>query len=828
MGAVWLRARAQLRGRLLASLLLALLVGLAGGVVLAAVAGARRSDAALPRFLAASRTTDTLVYITGPENEPGRTAGTELAAEVRAVAALPQVRAAQRVSPLILSGSDPARRSGPSRQLGWVGLDRSGHEAFGRPMVVAGALPRPDRADETAVDEEFAWRHGLRPGASFRVGIYTRAQFGPAGEGVPIPPDGPAADLRVVGIVRFPDDLLPVAERRDEVDADESSYLFLTPAFWRRYGPDLANYGIIITVDLHRDHADLAAFTKALQRRLPGRAVVSPGEFVDGGTGIVGVRRATALETAALLAFAALAALTALLLIGQTLGRQVILESAEYPTLRALGMTPRQLVGVALVRAVAIGAVGAGLAVASALALSPLTPIGVARRAELDPGAAADWPVLAAGSLAIFALVLVGAALPAWQAARARGDTLGVIGPAGPGRPSWVAGALAAAGVRPAAVTGVRMALEPGRGRTAVPVRAAIAGATAAVCAVVAVGSFGAGLARLGGSPPAYGVTWDVAVGGFASAAAGEPIADRLLADSKVAAVVGLIGAFDVSVDGRPVPVLAMEERKGSLSPTVTEGREPLRPDEIALGSATLRSLGRRVGDTVTVAAGERPARRLRVVGRVVLHQPGWDSVISPGKGGLVHPDELRRLAPTPLSAYAGSFLIRFVPDADPERAVAELRRDFTGLMFAPRPHAEVRNLQRVGGLPGLLAGLVALLALAMMTHTLVTSVRRRRRDLAVLKTLGFVRGQVAATVAWQATTFAAVALVLGVPIGLAAGRWAWQLTAAALGVDSGPVVPLAAVLAVAAGTVVAANLVAVLPGRAASRLRPAVALRSE
>jgi predicted lysophospholipase L1 biosynthesis ABC-type transport system permease subunit len=96
-----------------------------------------------------------------------------------------------------------------------------------------------------------------------------------------------------------------------------------------------------------------------------------------------------------------------------------------------------------------------------------------------------------------------------------------------------------------------------------------------------------------------------------------------------------------------------------------------------------------------------------------------------------------------------------------------------------------------------------------------------------VLKTLGFVRGQVKATVAWQATTFA-VALVLGVPIGLAAGRWAWQLTAAELGVDSAPVVPLPAVLAVVAGTVLAANLVAAVPGRAASRLRPAAALRSE
>ena len=114
------------------------------------------------------------------------------------------------------------------------------------------------------------------------------------------------------------------------------------------------------------------------------------------------------------------------------------------------------------------------------------------------------------------------------------------------------------------------------------------------------------------------------------------------------------------------------------------------------------------------------------------------------------------------------------------------------------------------------------------MTHTLVTSVRRRRRDLAVLKTLGFTRGQVGATIAWQAITFAVVAFAFGLPLGVAVGRWAWQLTADALGVSSAPVVPLAAVLAVAAGAVVAANLVAAVPGRAASRLRPATALRSE
>jgi hypothetical protein len=828
MNAVWLRARAQLRGRLRASLLLALLVGLSGGVVLAAVAGARRSDAALPRFLAASRTNDTMVFVSGPSRQPGQPAGSDLAAELRAIAGLPQVLDAQRFSPLILAAADPAGRSGPSRQQGWVGLDRAGYELLGRPRFVEGSPPDLGRADEAAVDEELAWRHGLRAGSVLRIGIYTRAQFGPAGEDLTIPPEGPAVSLRVTGIVRFPEDLLPVAERRDEIDADESSQLYLTPAFWRRYAPNVATYGTLIAVDLRRDHDDLPAFTEAVERSLPGRAFVSPGEFVDGGTGTAAVRRATALETAALLAFAVLAAMAALLLVGQTLGRQVILESAEYPTLRALGMTPSQLVAVAMIRAAVVGGVGAGLAAAVALALSPLTPIGLARRAERDLGAAADLPVLAAGGFAILAFVLVGAALAAWRAARGRGDALGLLGPSGPGRQSWTAAALATAGAGPAAVSGVRLALEPGRGRTAVPIRTAMAAATAAVCAVVAAAGFAASLSRLAGSPPAYGVTWDVAVGGFASADASERAARRLLDTPEVATVAGLMGQLDVVVDGRSVPVLAMEERKGSLPPAMIEGREPLRPDEVALGSTTLRRLGRRPGDTVSVVVGDRPARRLRVVGRLVLHQPSWDSVVTPGKGGLVHPDEFRRLAPEAFPAYPGSFLVRFAPGVDRDRAVAAFRRDFGGFIFPPRPHADVRNLQRVGGLPALLAGLVAVLALVMMTHTLVTLVRRRRRDLAVLKTLGFVRGQVAATIAWQATTFAVVALTIGLPLGIAAGRWAWELTAAALGVDSGPVVPGSAILAVAAGTLLAANLAAAVPGRAAGRLRPATALRSE
>ena len=106
--------------------------------------------------------------------------------------------------------------------------------------------------------------------------------------------------------------------------------------------------------------------------------------------------------------------------------------------------------------------------------------------------------------------------------------------------------------------------------------------------------------------------------------------------------------------------------------------------------------------------------------------------------------------------------------------------------------------------------------------------VRRRRRDLGILKTIGFVRGQVAATVAWQATTLAVVALLVGLPLGVAAGRWAWLLVNQGLGSLADPVTPAIALVVAVPATVLVANLVAALPARAAAATRPAVVLRSE
>ena len=95
------------------------------------------------------------------------------------------------------------------------------------------------------------------------------------------------------------------------------------------------------------------------------------------------------------------------------------------------------------------------------------------------------------------------------------------------------------------------------------------------------------------------------------------------------------------------------------------------------------------------------------------------------------------------------------------------LERSFGRTVLKQLPAEDVVNLQSVDRLPLLLAALIVLLGVMTLGNTLVTSVRRRRRDLAVLKTIGFVRPQVAAVVAWQATSFALLALLVGLPVGI-------------------------------------------------------------
>jgi ABC-type antimicrobial peptide transport system permease subunit len=122
----------------------------------------------------------------------------------------------------------------------------------------------------------------------------------------------------------------------------------------------------------------------------------------------------------------------------------------------------------------------------------------------------------------------------------------------------------------------------------------------------------------------------------------------------------------------------------------------------------------------------------------------------------------------------------------------------------------------------------VAVVAVVAVGFALVTTVRRRRRALAVLKTIGFTRRQIATSVAAQATTVVAVALAIGIPLGLVVGRVTWSRFASNIGVVAGVVWPTIGIAAVGAGALLVGNLAAAFPARSAARTRAAVVLRSE
>lgn len=137
-------------------------------------------------------------------------------------------------------------------------------------------------------------------------------------------------------------------------------------------------------------------------------------------------------------------------------------------------------------------------------------------------------------------------------------------------------------------------------------------------------------------------------------------------------------------------------------------------------------------------------------------------------------------------------------------------------------------NFGQAVNFPLLLGITLALFGAATLAHLLFVTVARRRREIALLKVLGFVRRQVVAVVCWQATTVSVVGIVVGVPTGVALGDFVWRAFASNLGAVPVAVVPLGLVVAIGAGVVVFGNLLALAPAALATRLHPAEALRED
>ena len=811
-------ARAQWRQRRAATVALILLVGLAGGVVLAAVAGARRTDTAMDRFVAYNRPVDVAVVVNDPALRPK-------------VTALPQVEAAGQAIFVFMQTS---RRAGASSSSGFAAFATLGEtlRSVRRPLMIDGRLPRADRPFEAVVNEGAARENHLHVGSRIRTYAYTaeqELQAGTSGFGQFGGPAGPAYTFRIVGVIREPSDVksIPASVVKDAFYEGDSS-LTTTPAFLRRYAADLGFgspqevFGAeFVAMRLRHGSADLPAFGRAVRRIIgPGAQILAGSDTLDAS---VRVGRATHLEAIALLVFAALAGLAALLLIGQAVSRQVALDSTDHATLAALGLSRRQRAAVAMVRAAVVGLAGGLLAVVVAVALSPLTPIGLARKAEIQPGLSANVAVLAVGAVVVVLLVVARAAAPAWRATRASSDDALARASVRPGR---LSAAVANAGLGPVARTGIEMSLERGRGAA---FRTALLGTAVAVAGVVGALTFGDSLHHLVATPREQGWNWDVIVGNpnsqpFSPDAIRNTMTPKLAANHFVGAFSAIAPVSGVTVDGHSVDqFLGVQSVRGSLSPTLVHGRTIRRANEIILARDTLRDVHRRIGQTVTVAAGDRHTT-MRIVGEPLITTAG-DLSPNLSSGGATTIDGVRRVIP---DAPVFEFLVRFKPGVDHRAAVLSLRHDFGRVVLAPFPGGEVGALARVDALPYILAATLVVFAIAALGLTLSSAVRRRRRDLALLKTIGFVRRELSAMLAWQATTLALAALAIGIPIGIALGRGTWQLEASSIGSVSPSLVPLAGVLLVVPATLLVANVLAGWPGWIAGRVHPASALRSE
>jgi ABC-type antimicrobial peptide transport system permease subunit len=137
-------------------------------------------------------------------------------------------------------------------------------------------------------------------------------------------------------------------------------------------------------------------------------------------------------------------------------------------------------------------------------------------------------------------------------------------------------------------------------------------------------------------------------------------------------------------------------------------------------------------------------------------------------------------------------------------------------------------NFGEAVNFPLIFGVMLAVFGAATLVHLLVVSVSRRRREFGLLNALGFVNGQVSATVAWQATTVAIVGIVIGVPLGILIGRATWSAFASNLGFVPVSIVQGWLLAALIAGILVAANLLAALPALAARRSQAGQLLRTQ
>ena len=801
--AAWTRLECQRRWRSLAAL--ALLVALATATVLTAAAGARRGQTAFDRLWA--RTLPATLTVL--PNQPGF--------DWSRIRQLPEVSA---LTTFAVAGYDLVGYPSAAQNTGFPPGDSQVFRTIERPVVLQGRVLDPRRVDEVDVTPAFPAFYGKGVGDTLTLHLPSPQQGQNYDASSGQQARGPEIRVHIVGVIRSP--------WFSDSPGSEGGVV-PSPALLAHYranlmGADGSGF-INALVRLRGGTAAIPQFRADLAR-VTGRSDIDVWDNLASFGGPA--RKVTGYEAACLLAFGLAALAAAFFLIGQSIARYISATVADLQILRAPGMTPRQATAAACAAPFLAAAAGATLGIAGAVVASRWMPIGVASMLEPHPGISADWLILGVGWTAAPLLVLAGSAVAAATALAADRTQR-------PSRRSVFAAATARAGAPVPVLIGTRFALEPGRGRSALPVRPALMGAVAGVLGVLAAFTFSAGVADAAAHPARFGQTNQLETYIGENGQDPGPLGPVLRAVAASRDVTGLDDALIAVAQSGQVSITTYtyDPVGGKRLPVVlTAGRLPAAPDEIVLAPTTARQLHATTGATIRLTGGAHPVT-VRVSGLGFVPEGAHNDYDS---GAWVTPVGYDRLFSG--AHYRFKFHVALVslrPGTDVAAAARRLSAAAASVkggqgvvFFAPAPPQNLLVVKDVAVLPLALGAFLVLLAVGAVGHALATAVQRRRGELAVLRALGMTRLQSRLVVVTQASVLAAVGLAVGVPLGFALGRFVWRLVAQSTPMAYHPPLAFWALVLIGPLALLAANLLAAWPGQRAARLRSAQILRAE
>jgi len=776
MSAVAFRLRSTFARRWPAVVMLVIVIGLVSGIVLACAAGARRTSTAPARYTA-SAGGDFDAIVTQQDGGAPATA---------AVRALDAVESAASITfvfgGLSRAGSDPA--NGPLDALVFAGNYRAN---FSR--LIDGRDVDPGVAGEFVASRAFADVAGASIGDVFHLITLTQQEADESGFDNPTP-GGPQLDAVLVGIVDG-------ASQMEE----PTPIAVMSPALLDL--PELGVSQTLMSVRLRdgMSQADLRRELDTLSER--HSLAVGPGAIISAD-----IRRAVRTQAIGMWILTAVAGAAALVVLGQLVTRFAQVADDERERLRQIGFTDRMVLAESFGRALVPIVLGAIVAIGAAIVPSAVFPTGFARRLEPHPGAHVDLLALIGGAVAVVIALAAWSSVALIAARRSRRPAL---------RGSSVE-RLAARSPSAIAATGLRFAFGRRSGGRAPSSGLAVAVAVT-MALLVAAFQFGSSLQRLIDEPFRYGVNHDLALGDDGSRTLAPDLVREVTDDPDVASLV--LYASDHARHGTlDVQLLGMHVLRGDGTPTLISGRLPSAPDEIVLGSNTARDLDASVGGSVELD-GASDSVSLRVTGIAVI--PGFGANEGVGSGGLLTMEGLLAL-----NAEAVPNVIAVSFDDAAQGAAARLLDRVGAAPGDPFRPAVIINVARVRDVPYVLAALIGTLCLLTVVNVVVGSVTTRRREYAILQSLGAGGRWIGAVVRWQTTLLSLVPAGIGALVGIALGRRLFAEFADRMGAVDSTLVPVGAIVAALAMLTVIANIVTTLPARSLRRMMPARRLRAE